>query len=451
MSILRAIAGTMATKGFGFLVTLAVGIILARSLGVAGKGVVDAVVAWSMLLLLAYPSLEEPQLYLLGRRPAPPSVFAVNGIAAAILFGLLVVLVFEAAVAFLPGAFDYREPRTGERGTLDPGLLRMLVWMSPLVLLQRILRGVLQGLGDIRSFNRIFLVQHGILLPGIVLGTVVLQGGAREAVMAHMVAVAASGVYAAVACLRHPDVRAGPREFRPGLLRTLVKGGVRLHGGVVAAFVILESDKIILLRFWGPAEVALYASAVAFTGHIRRLLLEPMKEVLGSRLPAVADDRERRIDILCKTCRHTLLLTLIPSIALMALGYPLLGLMYGREFLPAYGPLLVLVPASMLWTCAVIMSYWFIGSNRFLALTCVGVLVASINLVLNLLVVPRFGGMGAAATSLLAYFVHLSIFVWIIGRTDGVSWRRFLVPRREDLRVYGDVLARLKGLVAGPR
>ncbi|NRA97371.1 MAG: hypothetical protein HRU14_14315, partial [Planctomycetes bacterium] len=60
MSVIRTIVGTIATKGAGFVITLLVGVALFRTMGPEGKGEVDGLITWMMLLLLTYPSLEEP-------------------------------------------------------------------------------------------------------------------------------------------------------------------------------------------------------------------------------------------------------------------------------------------------------------------------------------------------------------------------------------------------------
>ena len=177
MSALKTIAGTVATKGFGFVATLLIGVIMARVLGVEGKGTVDALVAWSLLLLLLYPSLEEPQLYLLGSRSHAPATYIANGVLLSMAFGLVVWLSFEALVTYLPSLFTYRDRVTSQWQSLDTANLRLLVVMSPIVLLQRILCGVLQGLRDMRSFNRAFLIQHTVLFVGVVVAILFLRAG----------------------------------------------------------------------------------------------------------------------------------------------------------------------------------------------------------------------------------------------------------------------------------
>ena len=445
MSVLRTIAATIATKGFGFGVTLLSGIILARTLGPEGKGAIEAVLAWAALLLLIYPSLEEPQLYLLGRHRESSGRFVANGIALALVFGGIVFLGLKFLDEFHPDLFRFRDRKTGEWNQLNMGLLYWMAMISPIVLLQRLLGGVLQGLRDMRSFNLSFLIQNSTLLLGVVFGLVTSMLSVPYVIGCHMVAHSCAALFVLVRCFERGEVRESGIRLDISLMRELLWGGVRLHGGVVAAFVILESDKLVILREWGPGLLAIYGIAVALTGHIRRLFLQPIKEVLGSRLPSLVGDRERTMKVLQDSCRHTILLTAIPSLGLIVLGLPVIYVLYGVEFLDAYQPLLVLIPASLFWTAAVVLGYWFIGHNRFVQLTLIGVFIASMNLALNLLVVPHYGPVGAAATSLLSYATHLAIFLWVICSRENVSATKFLLPQKGDLTIYRETWSKLKG------
>lgn len=451
VSVIRTIVGTIATKGAGFVITLLVGVALFRTMGPEGKGEVDGLITWMMLLLLTYPSLEEPQLYLIGRKTAAPSTLLVNAVFAALLFGAAVIGVFELIVARCPEWLEYRETKTDVFRSLDVDRLRLLMLIAPIALLQKTCGGLLQGLRDMRAFNACFLAQNGTLLVLVGIFVLGLGRGVDGAIMAYAGGFSVGGLCALGLALRHPQVRGGPYRPSLGLLGRLVGSGLRIHGGVVAAWVIIESDKLIVLRYGTPSELALYVLAVALTGHLRRLIVQPVKEVLGSRLPDMIGDRKRMIDAIARTTRHVVLLTVVPSAALAALGFPILWVLYGSDALPAYAPLLVLVPGSVLWGAAVMISYWFIGTERFLTLTVIGLGVAATNLALNFAFVPDHGMLAAAASSSICYGIHLTVFVLWIRATEGVSPARFLVPRREDLSVYRDAWQKVRSLLGGSR
>lgn len=449
MGVIRTFIGTFATKGAGFVLTFLVGVVVSRTLGPAGKGEVEALVmSAAFLLLLAYPSLEEPQLYLIGKDVRPPGTIFANGVLAALGFGGLAILVFEVIVRWAPSWLEYRE-KSGAIRTMDTGLLRVLAAVTPLVVAQRVLGGLLQGLRDMKAFNLVFLVQNVLLFALVIVLVAGADLGVLGAVCAHAASMAVGGIVAFFFCCRHPRVREGPRRVDLGVLGRLVVGGVRVHGGVAAAWVILLSDQLVLNRYWGREAVGWYSLGVALTGQLRRLVLQPVKEVLGSRLPTMVDDRERMLDAIGKTCRHTVLLTVGLGGGLVAFGYPFLRIVYGEEYLPSYGPLAILVPGSLLWAAAVVISYWFIGQDRLLTLTVIGVGIAACNLGLNLWLVPDYGMPAAAWTSTFCYGLHLAVFLCFVRAVDGAGPGRFLCPRREDFRVYLDTWRKLVSKLRG--
>jgi O-antigen/teichoic acid export membrane protein len=451
MSVIRTLAGTFATKGVGFVLTLLVGVMISRTLGPGGKGQVEVLVMVTMLLLIAYPSMEEPQLYVIGRGKVRPGTLFSNALIASFLFGAFCFLVLETVIRFAPGWLTYDDRSTGGRLMIEPGLLRQLLAVAPFMVAMRLCGGILQGLRDMRGFNLVFLVQNLVLALGVAALVVLGRVGIEGAVIAHMASHAAGGLTAVVLCAQRPEVRAGPRRPDAAALRHLVRDGLRIHGGVIAAFVILSSDQLILNRIRGPESVGLYATAVALTGQLRRLVVQPVKEVVGSRLPGMVGEDRRMAETLAQACRHTLLLVLAPGLALAALGYPVILVLYGARFAPAYGPLLVLLPGSVLWALAVILSYWFIGGNRLLTCTLVGVLIAATNIILNLIFIEPYGMFGAAWTSVFCYALHAAIFLALVRAFTGVGVGAFLVPRREDFQVYADAWRRIRSRVRGSR
>jgi Na+-driven multidrug efflux pump len=59
-----------------------------------------------------------------------------------------------------------------------------------------------------------------------------------------------------------------------------------------------------------------------------------------------------------------------------------------------------------------------------------------VTLVADLLLIPRYGIVGAAWASTLAYGVQTIALVVIYRRVTGVAWRDLVVLRRDDLLLY---------------
>ncbi len=118
------------------------------------------------------------------------------------------------------------------------------------------------------------------------------------------------------------------------------------------------------------------------------------------------------------------------AVVLAIVGPELMALVYGEEFRDSAGPLRLLLPGLVAWTCGNIASGALGGlgrPGRTSIAQGVGVVVTVVGLVLTL---PRYGIDGAALTSTLSYLTVTGLNLYFLRAVDGTSLRRVLSPRR---------------------
>ncbi len=433
MGLARTLLATFATKGLGFVLVFAAGVVLSRGLGAAGKGEIDALVGLFGLLLVLSPAIEERQYYLLTHGEARPYRLLRWNLVFALTLGLLLVGVAELLLRYFQGLFEYRDRKSGEVRPIDPGLVRTIVVAAPFALLHRFAGGLLQGLRDQRAVNRAHLLQCSTLFLGV-LGSVLLGGGVFGGVLAQAFSFAAPGLLSVWQAHRRIGPDRPTDAESSSLPASLLRGGLRAQGAVFAGAVIVMADLLILHHFHGPAVVGVYALAAALAGQLRRLILQPVKEVLTSEMVGAGGDVTLRRARLSHAGRHLVLLWLPPILGFALIGGGLVRGIYGAEFAPAYALLLVLLPANLLWSWAVLFSTELILANRLITLTAIGVAVAGTNVTLNWLLIPTGSAMAAAWVSLATYGLYAGILVFWLRRNRGLGWAAWLIPTREDLR-----------------
>jgi Na+-driven multidrug efflux pump len=75
----------------------------------------------------------------------------------------------------------------------------------------------------------------------------------------------------------------------------------------------------------------------------------------------------------------------------------------------------------------------------------------SVNVVFNIVLIPEFGILGAAASSTVSYTVHMVVLLVIATRLAGRPAASFLVPRRMDIeRLRSGLLTLLPRRPANP-
>ncbi len=165
------------------------------------------------------------------------------------------------------------------------------------------------------------------------------------------------------------------------------------------------------------------------------LIPDAFREVLFSR--TAKDDAIGEVTMSMKV---NLYLTFMMIAGILVLGKPVIWLLAGAEYLPAY-PVTVLLIAGI-----IPMSYFKIIGTLLLAqgkkYTYLGMLTLSVvaNIICNMFTIPLWGKMGAAAASVVSYTVAGGCFLAYYLRT-------YKIPARDVFLFRPEEIARLKGML----
>ncbi|MBQ7886842.1 MAG: polysaccharide biosynthesis C-terminal domain-containing protein [Clostridia bacterium] len=186
------------------------------------------------------------------------------------------------------------------------------------------------------------------------------------------------------------------------------------------------------------AEIGFYTLGVSLSEY-GWLIPDAFREVLFSR--TAKDDAIGEVTMSMKV---NLYLTLLMIAGILLLGKPVIWLLAGAEYLPAY-PVTVLLIAGI-----IPMSYFKIIGTLLLAqgkkYTYLGMLTLSVvaNIICNMFTIPLWGKMGAAAASVVSYMVAGGCFLVYYLKTYNIPARDVFLFRPEEI-------ARLKGMIGKVR
>ncbi len=113
-------------------------------------------------------------------------------------------------------------------------------------------------------------------------------------------------------------------------------------------------------------------------------------------------------------------------------------------FGPALPPLLVLLPGVVALSASKVVAGYMTGINRPGVRTVVSFGTLAVNIVANLILIPRFGIVGAAAASLVSYSFSALLNTSIAARITQTRVTDFWIPRGSDIRF---VAAAIMGLL----
>ena len=131
-------------------------------------------------------------------------------------------------------------------------------------------------------------------------------------------------------------------------------------------------------------------------------------------------------------------------LGILVLARPMVILLFGRAFLPAVTPMMILLPGTMLYLLARVVIQ-FLGSRGLPEISCGALLIAcAINAVLSWLLIPKLGIHGAAVASSASHVALLAMLLLVMVIKFKVRIQHCVCISAQDCRS----MARQLGVVA---
>jgi len=125
----------------------------------------------------------------------------------------------------------------------------------------------------------------------------------------------------------------------------------------------------------------------------------------------------------------------------------LLPYAYGAEFRASVAQFWLLLPGAYLLGLEMVLVQHFVGLGLPRAIPLFWLATLGVNLALNLLLVPRWGALGAAASSTVSYAFIFFLVALYFHRHTGLPFGEILLLRRRELvRLIGSARQRLFSL-----
>ncbi|WP_323171685.1 flippase [Natrialba sp. PRR66] len=232
-----------------------------------------------------------------------------------------------------------------------------------------------------------------------------LGAGVFGALVGHLVA---STLVAAVGlALVHRRVSLSSVFDRPG--DTFPRKTMLTFNSMSIALVFLlmslyHIDIIMLQQFRASADVGNYRAALAIAEFLWFVGIALQTVYVHSTSELWSQNRHRQItELASRTTRYTFLLTAIMAVGLASLADVAVPLYFGSEAKPAIEPLLLLLPGALGFALARPILAISQGNGKLRYPVAATGAAAGINLILNALLIPRFGMHGAAVATSIGY------------------------------------------------
>lgn len=218
-------------------------------------------------------------------------------------------------------------------------------------------------------------------------------------------------------------------SFAPEPYRKLLSFGLRTYAVEVLRTLGTQIDQILVVGFLSPAKMGLYVVALSAAAvlqvvqtSVSRVLLP---RVAARPLPVV-------MEAVGRAARVTTAITFVLALILIAFGPLLLNLLYGPKFIESYQLLRILAVEALFSSVTITLAQAFaaVGRPGTIALFQVAGLLVGIPLLI--LLIPRFGLIGAGLALLIATVLRLVTVLVCYPLLIGAAPPRLLL-RRDDL------------------
>jgi O-antigen/teichoic acid export membrane protein len=237
--------------------------------------------------------------------------------------------------------------------------------------------------------------------------------------------------------VRRPDLR---------LAWATCAKGLRFHAGSAAAYLLLRSDVFLLNALGGPRDVGIYTLAVTLA-ELSRLAVDVFAQVtLSLQFDDATGDSAA---VTARIVRFTVLLGVASALTTVLAVSALITTLYGHAYAETATLVAWLVPGVVLLSAGRPLSGFLLRlrSSRVVVLPSLTALV--VNVGLNAVLIPVWGGVGCAIASTVAYTSLVAFQVAYFSRMSGMGWRCLLPTSAETTRFTTEVKRRCRELHIG--
>lgn len=421
--ILSDSLSTYGTELLSALLLFANGVVVARVLGPEGRGIYAVLVLVPMSLFqLSHLGLFQGLVHGTVKDREGLGARTVNIILVSLLLGGVLTVV---------AAWIYSTDLLPELGKLSRRAILLALVGLPALFLNTYSRALVLGQDDLKRRNLLRLIEPSTYFVAIVPCAVIWRWGVDGAILAWALslwAVSALGLY----FLLPAAIRNGFRGDRRRLERD-VRFGIQAWGGAVAMFLLYRQDQFLVAYFLDSAAVGYYAVARSLM-MMMGILPNAVQAALLPKITAEFHETGGRDNTTAFVCRMMFLVSMLFSVVAAIGAYPAVALFYGREFQPAAGAFLVFLPVVtfLAGLSALNAAMQARGAHKWVSIGAAIALVA--NFILDILLIPWLGILGAALASSLSYLVLISVVTRAFLRLEPhLGLRDLLVPRREEI------------------
>lgn len=335
---------------------------------------------------------------------------------------------------------------SGEADLIEP-YRPLIMTITPFFWLQIMVSGYLTGASKVEQLTLFRIMESALPLILFLIFFYLLPMNSLDAATYSWF----WGLVAAVCCatLLLPIRQSFPFLLSVKACKDFLWFGLRGHLGNFFNLIVLRIDILFISYFLTPAALGYYMISTSIA---ELLLLLPEALVIPFTGSLFGANEKDSAAFSRNILRGVFWAMLVICITAMLFSYPLLYVMFGNAYLPAWKSTLILIPGMLFLSIFYILKVDMNNKGRPGVTSLTVSVGAALNAALNLFFIPQYGIEVAALASTLCYLVCSVLMLMVYCRLNSTSVFSVFSVSRAELALVGSLArARLRALLRGKR
>lgn len=404
---------------FGFISS----IIINRFLGPTNKGIFTLILTLSTFSVMFFElGLPVSNIYFYGKKK-----IKFNNLFHHTLFLSVIFILLALGFTYL---FVHLNKQSIYKG-INWRILFLVFLLIPVEFFNRIFRGFIDALQKYKLIMGIICFSGLFSLLGACVVLILFPGGVRELLY---VVILNALISVIIIFFFIKDKINLKFKISWQTIKNLINYGFKNYLYYMASSLNYRLDFFLIGYFLKPYYVGIYSLSVKMAEILKELPIS-LNTIL---LPKISSNKKADvIYVINKGTRLNIFISFLCGIGFIVLGKFLIHLFYGESFSLAYWPLVLLLPGLILFNSIDLLGSFFnLHLGKPMINFRIHMISVIINVILNIILIPKYNIKGAAVASAFSYSLNAGIQYGLYMNYAKVNFNELFIIKRSELKEY---------------
>ncbi|MFX0204602.1 MAG: flippase [Candidatus Hodarchaeota archaeon] len=424
MRFAKAVSFTFIIKILKLALSLVTLIIISRILGPKGLGIYTLVILLPALIItFTNLGISRTVVYLIGKQRYSLREVVQTVINFTFLLSIGSILIALFIVTFLSDSIFPMVPRNL--------LLFGIIAIPASLFLSQCLLALLLSFQLFKEYNLADLINSAAFLISCIIILCLLKLGTIGAILSYLVALYLTTILVWRWVVKEVPCKYALLKMNKPVLRELLNFGIKVNLNTSLSFLHLRIDMLMLNYFLQPLTVGYYAIAVSL-GEKLWLLSSSAATVLYPKVATIKQERAKN-ELSSAVGRIIFFITAVGGCIMYFLSGFLISILFSKSYLQSVKPLQILLIGMVAVSLERIIANDLIARGKPMINTYITSFCVVLNVILNLLLIPKWGVIGASWATSISYSAGLIVKAFMFSKITGVGIREIVIIKPQDI------------------